>query len=164
MSSRYGIIWDMDGILADSNEYHWAAWQETLTRYGLTLTREQFDATCGMTDADMLPLLYGARLTPAQVVEIGDAKEAAIGGWRDAASSRFPRAPVVVLVWGATLSPSAASSATWKTSPPRCKGWISGHGSIALSPARGWRQQARSCHPFSTPPPGWAWRPTIAGD
>ncbi len=77
MSSRYGIIWDMDGILADSNEYHWAAWQETLTRYGLTLTREQFDATCGMTDADMLPLLYGVRLTPEQVVEISDAKEAA---------------------------------------------------------------------------------------
>ncbi|MHB0857894.1 MAG: HAD family hydrolase [Anaerolineae bacterium] len=72
----FGIIWDMDGILVDSNVHHWGAWQRILPEYGLEMTREQFEGTCGMTDADLLPLLYGADMTPERGVKVGEHKEA----------------------------------------------------------------------------------------
>jgi HAD superfamily hydrolase (TIGR01509 family) len=71
-----GIIWDMDGVLADSNALHWAAWQATLPAYGLEMTFAQFEATCGMADADIMPLLFGAELAQRHGHEIAEDKEA----------------------------------------------------------------------------------------
>ncbi|MHB1296160.1 MAG: HAD family hydrolase [Anaerolineae bacterium] len=71
-----GVIWDMDGILADSNAQHWEAWQRVLPGYGLSMNREQFEATCGMTDADLLPMLYGPSMTLALAYNLGEHKEA----------------------------------------------------------------------------------------
>jgi HAD superfamily hydrolase (TIGR01509 family) len=73
---RVGIIWDMDGVLADSNVLHWAAWQATLPAYDLKMTLAQFEATCGMADGDILPLLFGTELARQRGAQISDDKEA----------------------------------------------------------------------------------------
>jgi len=36
------VLWDLDGVIADTKVYHFRAWQEILGRKGLDFTEEQF--------------------------------------------------------------------------------------------------------------------------
>ena len=40
--SRRAVLWDMDGVIVDSGPFHFAAWQETFARRGVTFTKERF--------------------------------------------------------------------------------------------------------------------------
>jgi beta-phosphoglucomutase family hydrolase len=71
-----GVIWDLDGVLVDTGEYHWLAWQEALADYGLSMTYAQFRATFGMLNRDILGPMLGERATPELIQAIGDHKEA----------------------------------------------------------------------------------------
>jgi len=39
------VLWDMDGTLVDSEEYHWTAWRETMADLGRPITYQQFDGS-----------------------------------------------------------------------------------------------------------------------
>ena len=41
------VLWDMDGTLVDSADYHWQAWRDTMAREGHPITHDQFLATFG---------------------------------------------------------------------------------------------------------------------
>lgn len=41
-SDSYAVIWDMDGILVDSESYHFAAHTQAFAEYGLTLTETYY--------------------------------------------------------------------------------------------------------------------------
>ncbi len=43
-SNAYAVIWDMDGILVDSESYHFTAHREALAAFGVTLTEEYYIA------------------------------------------------------------------------------------------------------------------------
>ncbi len=62
------VLWDMDGTLVDSEEYHWLAWRDTMAAEGIPFTREYFLKTFGQRNDAILPA--------EQVQRIGDAKEA----------------------------------------------------------------------------------------
>lgn len=47
MSAKCAVLWDLDGTLIDSTEYHLQAWQQTVEKEGFLLTREQFIACFG---------------------------------------------------------------------------------------------------------------------
>lgn len=70
------VLWDMDGTLVDSEEYHWRAWRDTMAAEGVAITREQFLATFGQRNDSIIPQLLGAEATRERVQRIGDAKEA----------------------------------------------------------------------------------------
>jgi beta-phosphoglucomutase family hydrolase len=70
-----GILWDMDGVLVDTGEFHFQSWQEALAEHGIAFTREFHQKTFGMNNAGILSLLLGERLTPDLLREIGDNKE-----------------------------------------------------------------------------------------
>jgi len=70
-----GILWDMDGVLVDTNEYHFQAWHEVLAEYGIDLTREVHQQTFGMNNTGILSRVLGERLTPELFSEIDDRKE-----------------------------------------------------------------------------------------
>ena len=36
------VLWDLDGILVDSAEFHWRAWRDVMAEAGLPVTHEQF--------------------------------------------------------------------------------------------------------------------------
>lgn len=38
----YAVIWDMDGVLVDSESYHFEAHKKMLASYGITLTKEYY--------------------------------------------------------------------------------------------------------------------------
>jgi beta-phosphoglucomutase-like phosphatase (HAD superfamily) len=74
--SETGIIWDMDGVLVDTADAHFAAWSAVLAEHGVPFDRESFVATFGMNNAAILRRLLGERHTPDLEVRIGNRKEA----------------------------------------------------------------------------------------
>lgn len=42
LAGSYAVIWDMDGILVDSESYHFAAHTQALSEYGISLTEEYY--------------------------------------------------------------------------------------------------------------------------
>src|SRR5262245_42579941 len=69
------VLWDMDGTLVDSEEYHWLSWRDTMTSEGLPITRHQFLETFGQRNDSILPRWLGAGAAAGRVQRIGDAKE-----------------------------------------------------------------------------------------
>ena len=70
------ILWDMDGTLVDSAEYHWQAWRDTMSREGSPITYEQFRATFGQRNDSILRQWLDKKATSELIQRIGDAKEA----------------------------------------------------------------------------------------
>jgi beta-phosphoglucomutase len=71
------VLWDLDGTLVDSSEYHWRSWVSALRDERRTLTREQFTATFGQRNDRILRGWLGPDASEEQIRRIGDAKEAA---------------------------------------------------------------------------------------
>jgi beta-phosphoglucomutase family hydrolase len=70
------VLWDMDGTLVESAEYHWQAWRDTMAREGSPITYEQFRATFGQRNDSILRQWLGKTAASDLVQRIGDAKEA----------------------------------------------------------------------------------------
>lgn len=75
MAAR-AVLWDLDGTLADSRDFHWRSWRETMSAAGVDVTEAQFLASFGQRNDAIIPAWLGARATPDLVRELGDAKEA----------------------------------------------------------------------------------------
>jgi len=75
MSVARAVLWDMDGTLIDSEEFHWIAWRDTMANEGIPITREQFLASFGQRNDSIIPRWLGAASTIERVETIGDAKE-----------------------------------------------------------------------------------------
>src|SRR5919197_2440523 len=71
---RRAVLWDVDGTLIDSSEYHWLSWQGALAAENFPVTREQFAATFGQRNDEILRGYFPA-YTPEEVARVGDAKE-----------------------------------------------------------------------------------------
>lgn len=69
------VLWDLDGTLVDSEEYHWRAWRDTMAAEGVSITREQFLSSFGQRNDAIVPQWVGADATPERVWRIGEAKE-----------------------------------------------------------------------------------------
>ena len=116
------VLWDLDGTLLDSAEFHWQAWQITLGRRGMPPTRQWFDQTFGQTNYTILKRLFGPNATDAEISAFGEAKETcyrelilgqgagllpgarhwldrlAAEGWRQALATSAPRLNVDAMV------------------------------------------------------------------
>jgi beta-phosphoglucomutase len=69
------VLWDVDGTLIDSEEYHWLAWRETMIGEGYALTRDQFNATFGWRNDAILRKLFGSDLSAREADRIATEKE-----------------------------------------------------------------------------------------
>ena len=69
------VLWDMDGTLVDSEEYHWLSWRDTMAAEGIPITHDQFVVTFGQRNDSILPRWLGDGATPDRIHRIGDAKE-----------------------------------------------------------------------------------------
>jgi beta-phosphoglucomutase len=74
--SHKAVLWDLDGTLVDSEEFHWRSWRDTMRVEGVELTYEQFLASFGQRNDRILPAWLGADVDPGRVQRIGDDKEA----------------------------------------------------------------------------------------
>jgi len=70
------VLWDLDGTLVDSEEYHWQSWRDALEPEGLSITYDQFLASFGMKNDPIMRNWLAAGYTPERAVRLADAKEA----------------------------------------------------------------------------------------
>ena len=72
------VIFDMDGVLVDTNPHHRTAWREYYQRYGKTLSDEEFvEHVSGKHNSDIVAHLFaGQTLTPDEVQRLSNEKEA----------------------------------------------------------------------------------------
>ena len=115
------VLWDLDGTLVDSAEYHWIAWRDTLAAEGVTITYEQFLERFGQKNDR---ILNGWLDNPSAdtIARIGESKEAEYrrlavarglaplpgaakwlarlhaAGWRQAVASSAPRLNIEVML------------------------------------------------------------------
>lgn len=75
MINLHGVIWDMDGVLVDTGEFHFQSWMNTLSEYGIPFSREMFNHTFGMNNEGILQLLKGEDMDRGLIQEISDRKE-----------------------------------------------------------------------------------------
>ena len=108
------VLWDVDGTLIDSREYHWLSWQGALAAENFPVTREQFERTFGRRNEEILGA-YFPDYDAQAIARVGEAKEVAYrelvraggiellpgvrawlerlreAGWRQALASSAPR-------------------------------------------------------------------------
>ena len=70
------VLWDLDGTLVDSEEYHWRSWKETFDREAVNITRQDFLASFGQRNDAIIPRWLGENASTEEIERIGDAKEA----------------------------------------------------------------------------------------
>jgi beta-phosphoglucomutase len=70
------VLWDLDGTLADSREFHWRAWRETMREAGVEITEAQFLASFGQRNDAILSKWLDGPVAADRIREIGEAKEA----------------------------------------------------------------------------------------
>jgi len=75
MSMARAVLWDMDGTLIDSEEFHWISWRETLAKEGFAITHEQFLRSFGQRNDSIIPQWLGKEATPERIAKVANAKE-----------------------------------------------------------------------------------------
>jgi HAD superfamily hydrolase (TIGR01509 family) len=69
------VLWDLDGTLLDSEEHHWQSWRDTMASLGRPITRDEFLATFGLRNDEILPRWLGARATVEEIARVSLEKE-----------------------------------------------------------------------------------------
>ena len=69
------LIFDMDGVIVDSNQMHRQAWEAFNRRYGLETTEEMHQRMYGKRNDWIVRDFYGEGMTPEEVEARGRAKE-----------------------------------------------------------------------------------------
>ena len=52
------VLWDMDGTLIDSANYHWITWRDSLAELGFALTPEIFRSWFGSRNDRILRQMF----------------------------------------------------------------------------------------------------------
>jgi beta-phosphoglucomutase family hydrolase len=128
-SSPRAVLWDMDGTLLDSAEYHWLAWRDSLAAEDHPITYDDFKSTFGQRNDTILRGYFGPQLPDSEIDRIAGAKEAryrdlvrergitllpGVGtwlarlraaGWRQAIASAAPRANIEAILAALQIAP-----------------------------------------------------------
>ncbi|GAJ23288.1 unnamed protein product, partial [marine sediment metagenome] len=70
------VIWDMDGVLADTAPHHLLAWQETFAKRGINFTEADFKRGFGIRNDAIIKNTLGEQVTPEEIEAIAREKEA----------------------------------------------------------------------------------------
>lgn len=69
------VIWDMDGVIADTALYHMQAWQKALRKKGVDFTEEDFQKYFGQRNEEIIGKVLGEEITKDEMDEIAIEKE-----------------------------------------------------------------------------------------
>ncbi|MBF2474927.1 beta-phosphoglucomutase [Listeria seeligeri] len=80
MEKLYGVIFDLDGVITDTAEYHYRAWKELAKQVGITINREFNENLKGVSRMDSLEriLAYGGRLG-----DFNDEEKSEMANWKN---------------------------------------------------------------------------------
>ncbi len=69
------VLWDMDGVIADTMQYHYSAWRDILKKTGVTLTIEEFAPLFGQRHDNIIRYALGNNLTHEEIEALSDKKQ-----------------------------------------------------------------------------------------
>ena len=76
LNGNLAVIWDMDGVIVDTGVYHRDAWIEAFGKRGIDFTAEDFVATFGTRNDDVIRRILGKKAPRELIQEISEDKEA----------------------------------------------------------------------------------------
>ncbi len=71
------ILWDLDGVLADTLELHYQTWSAAFTEHKLPFSRQLYRQAFGMNNKDLVATVLGRPAEPEFVALVTDQKESA---------------------------------------------------------------------------------------
>ncbi|HSP91794.1 MAG TPA: HAD family phosphatase [Vicinamibacterales bacterium] len=69
------VLWDLDGTLVDSAEFHWQAWRDVMAEAGSPVTHEQFVHSFGKRNDLILSGWLGEGANPERMRQLSEEKE-----------------------------------------------------------------------------------------
>jgi beta-phosphoglucomutase len=108
-----GVLWDLDGVLADTSELHYQSWVQALDEFGMEITREFFQSHFGQNNHLTLSHLLGDKANPEFVDKISDLKEVYFRLLIRGQTQLFPG----VKLWLETFSQSGVKMAIASSAP-----------------------------------------------
>jgi beta-phosphoglucomutase family hydrolase len=69
------VLWDLDGVIADTAEYHYRAWQYVFGKRGVEFSREDFMRHFGQRHDTIIRFALGDGLSPEEFHAITDEKQ-----------------------------------------------------------------------------------------
>lgn len=69
------VIWDMDGVIVDTGEYHYRSWRGIFKKQGVNFNESDFQRVFGQRNDTIIRKTLGEELTQIQVDRIADDKD-----------------------------------------------------------------------------------------
>ena len=69
------VVWDMDGVIADTADYHYSAWRDVLKERGVTFSKEDFMRHFGQRHDTIIKSALGDNVAPEVIDAITDKKQ-----------------------------------------------------------------------------------------
>lgn len=71
-----GLIFDMDGVIVNNNEYHYLAWQKLAEKYNIKIDRDYYrEKMNGRTLMELMEVVFDGELDASEAKRIGMEKE-----------------------------------------------------------------------------------------
>ena len=76
-SKDRAVIWDMDGVIADTAPYHYKAWQQVFRKRGVSYTEDDFKRKFGQRNDTIIRSAMGEQISQNDMDTIAEEKEKA---------------------------------------------------------------------------------------
>jgi len=72
---KIGVIFDLDGVLIDTGQFHKQSWYDLAEKEGFNMSDELFYSTFGMQNYKIIPMLAGRELSAEHIHRLSEWKE-----------------------------------------------------------------------------------------
>ena len=87
LERRFGVIFDIDGVLLDSYKMHYECWRTIAEKHSIYVSEKEFDSLFGRRGSEIVREIWGKDLPGEQVVAIHRQKQAL---YRENLQRNFP--------------------------------------------------------------------------
>jgi beta-phosphoglucomutase family hydrolase len=74
-SSKKAVIWDMDGVIVDTAQYHLKGWQMVFQKRGANYTEEDYRRNTGMRNDSIIRSILGEKIAQNEIMAITREKD-----------------------------------------------------------------------------------------
>jgi HAD superfamily hydrolase (TIGR01509 family) len=73
--SPFAVLWDLDGTLVDTSDFHCRSWALALSEFGYPFDADKFQRSFGMNNAGVLEVFLGRAVEPELATAVAGRKE-----------------------------------------------------------------------------------------